>query len=149
MAVIIDIGEEKDIHPKNKQDVGHRLALVGAGERPTARTSSTRPDRTKAMKVEGDAVRADASSNVGGGLDGQGRRQADGFAVAGEDHKFVLGRRRDRRRTVVVCSDGCRSRWRCATAGRTTPMCNLYNKAGLPASPFRTDDWKGITADAR
>jgi sialate O-acetylesterase len=72
-----------------------------------------------------------------------------GFAIAGEDHKFVWADARIERDTVIVSSPKISKPVAVRYGWADNPIVNLYNKAGLPASPFRTDDWPGITAARR
>ena len=145
MAVTIDIGDAKDIHPKNKQDVGRRLALCGPGERPTARRRRLlRP----ALRVDEGRGRQDppaASTTSAAGWSRQAASRSKGFAIAGEDKKFVWADAKIDGDTVVVCSEKVAEPVAVRYAWADNPDCNLYNKAGLPASPFRTDDWPGVT----
>jgi sialate O-acetylesterase len=142
--VIIDIGESNDIHPKNKQDVGKRLALWALA-RTYGRDVVYSGPLYKSMKVEGNKVvlRFD---HVGGGLAAGGGGSLKGFAVAGADRKFVWADATIEGETVVVGADGVAEPVAVRYAWANNPICNLYNKAGLPASPFRTDDWPGLTA---
>jgi len=143
MAVAIDIGEANDIHPKNKQDVGLRLALA-AMKVAYGRNLVHSGPIYKSMKVEGNKIRL-WFDNVGSGLVAKGDGVLKGFAIAGEDRKFVWAEAKIEGNTVVVWSEkvpkpvAVRYGWSC------NPVCNLYNAEGLPASPFRTDDWPGIT----
>lgn len=145
-AVIIDIGEAGDIHPKNKQDVGKRLALaalkVAYGKNDVVYSGPT----FKAVKFEGDKATV-AFENVGGGLQAHGG-ELKGFAIAGEDRVFKWAKAeiRDGEPGVVVLSSpdvpapkAVRYAW------ADNPEATLYNAEGLPASPFRTDDWPGVT----
>jgi sialate O-acetylesterase len=138
MAVIIDIGEGNNIHPKNKQDVGKRLAL-------TAEAGTYGKDVVysgpiyESMKVEGDKVRL-KFKHAGGGLVAKGEKLT-GFAIAGEDRKFVWADARIDGDTVVVSANAVARPVAVRYAWADNPECNLYNKADLPASPFRTDDW--------
>jgi sialate O-acetylesterase len=152
-AVIIDIGEGNDIHPKNKDTVGQRLALSAlkvAYEKDVVFSGPTYEN----MSVEGGKVRVKFKS-VGGGLvigaapairlGQEAKKPLDkvvGFAVAGEDKKFVWANAViEGGDTVVVSSDAVAKPVAVRYAWANDPECNLYNKEGLPASPFRTDDW--------
>jgi len=146
MAVIIDIGEANDIHPKNKQDVGHRLALA-AEAIAYGKTIVYSGPLYESMKVEGDKVRL-KFKHVGGGLAAKGDKLT-GFAVAGEDKKFVWADAKIDGDTVVVSSKDVPKPVAVRYAWADNPDGNLYNKEGLPASPLRTDDWPGITADKK
>jgi len=78
---------------------------------------------------------------VGGGLVAKGDK-LKGFAIAGEDRKFIWADARIEGDTVVVSSPDVKNPVAVRYAWANNPDCNLYNKAGLPASPFRTDDWE-------
>jgi sialate O-acetylesterase len=148
MAVTIDIGEEKDVHPKNKQEVGRRLALI-------ARVLVYGEDLVysgpifKGMKNEGSRIRCEFE-HVGGGLMTPNDAPLRGFAIAGADRRFVNAQAKIKDDAVVVWNDrvpqpvAVRYAWANNPAG-----CNLYNRANLPASPFRTDDWPGKTDNCR
>lgn len=145
MAVIIDIGEADDIHPKNKQDVGKRLALWALA-RTYGKDIVYSGPIYKSMELLGNKVILQFD-HVDGGLvskDGELR----GFAVAGEDRQFVWADARIEGDTVVVSSEKISQPAAVRYAWADNPACNLYNDAGLPASPFRTDDWPGITANS-
>ena len=140
MAVIIDIGEAKDIHPKNKQDVGHRLALSAQKVAYGKDVVHSGPI-FDSMKVEGDKVRL-TFKHTGGGLVAGDGDTVKGFAVTGEDKKFVWAEAKIEGDAVVVWSKDVRKPVAVRYAWANNPEANLYNKDGLPASPFRTDDWK-------
>ena len=147
MAVIIDIGEADDIHPKNKQDVGKRLALWALAETYGKDVVYSGPIyrsmQTKAGKI---VLHFD---HVGGGLVARDGESLKGFAVAGADRKFVWADAQIEGETVVVGSKTVAEPIAVRYAWADNPVCNLYNKAGLPASPFRTDTWPGVTINNR
>ncbi len=138
MAVIVDIGDARDIHPKNKQDVGKRLALWALAQTYDQEIVCSGP-LFDSMKVEGGKVRV-TFKHAGGGLAAKGDKLV-GFAVAGEDRKFVWAEAKIEGGAVVVWSDAVPSPAAVRYAWADNPDCNLYNKEGLPASPFRTDGW--------
>jgi len=144
MAVTIDIGDPYNIHPKNKQEVGRRLALAGEALAYGRKVVYSGP-LYESMSVEGPSVRL-RFKHVGGGLVAKGG-PLKGFEIAGEDRKFVAAEAKISGDTVVVRSVGGRVPHPAAVryAWADNPECSLYNKAGLPASPFRTDDWPGVT----
>jgi sialate O-acetylesterase len=136
MAVAIDIGEAKDIHPKNKKDVGERLALWALAKDYGKKVEYSGPIY-KNMKIEGKNIVL--SFDHAGGLyakDGKLR----GFQIAGKDHKFVSAAALIKDNKVIVSNPfikqpaAVRYAWEAFPAG-----CNLYNGVNLPASPFRTD----------
>jgi sialate O-acetylesterase len=145
-AVIIDIGEANDIHPKNKQDVGHRLALAAEAIAYGKKIEYSGP-MYESKTIDGNKVRLKLT-HVGGGLVAKGDKLT-GFSIAGEDKKFVWADARIDGDAVVVSSDKVAAPAAVRYAWADNPECNLYNKEGLPASPFRTDDWPGITANAK
>ncbi len=147
MAVIIDIGEPDNIHPKNKQDVGRRLALWALANMHDKNIVCSGP-LYKSMESKDNKIvlRFD---RVGGGLVAKGDGPLKGFAIAGEDHKFVWADARIEGDTVVVSSDKVAQPVAVRYAWADNPVCNLYNKASLPASPFRTDTWPGVTLDSK
>lgn len=147
MAVIIDIGEAKNIHPKNKQDVGRRLALWALANTYGKELVYSGPIY-KSMKIEGNKIILQFE-HVGGGLTAGGNEPLKGFAVAGEDRKFVWADAEIVGNTVVVSSENVSAPVAVRYAWADNPQCNFYNKEGLPASPFRTDDWPGITIDKK
>jgi len=145
MAVIIDIGEADDIHPKNKQDVGKRLALWALAKTYGKDLVYSGPVY-KSMKVEGNKIILDFE-HVGGGLAAGGGEPLKGFAIAGADRKFVWADAKIDGNTIVISSDGVSEPVAVRYGWANNPICNLTNKEGLPATPFRTDDWPGITID--
>jgi sialate O-acetylesterase len=87
--------------------------------------------------------------HTGGGLIAKDGGPLKGFAVAGEDRKFVWAQAKIEGHSVVVWSDAVPRPAAVRYAWADKPECNLYNSEGLPASPFRTDDWPGLTREAR
>jgi len=136
MALAIDIGESKDIHPKNKQDVGKRLALAAmhiAYQQPGEYSGPLYKQATP----EGAQMRvyfshADGMQPKGGGT-------LMGFTVAGADGNFVPAEARVEGGTVVVSSPQVSTPVAVRYAWADDPACNLVNQAGLPAVPFRSD----------
>jgi sialate O-acetylesterase len=142
MAVTIDIGDGSDIHPKNKQEVGHRLALAAENIAYGRDVISSGPIY-ESMAVEGEKIRL-RFQYVYGGLVAKGSAAStlSGFEVAGEDQKFVGAEAKIDGDTVVVRNAGVPLPVAVRYAWGMNPSCNLYNRAGLPASPFRTDNWE-------
>ena len=145
-AVIIDIGDEKDIHPKNKQDVGLRLSLAAQKVAYGKDVVFSGPTYDS-MKADGGKIVL-KFKNVGGGLVAKGDKLT-GFAIAGEDKKFVWADAKVEGDTIVVSSKDVAKPVAVRYAWADNPECNLYNKENLPASPFRTDEWPGVTAQAK
>ena len=138
MAVTIDIGEAGNIHPGNKQDVGKRLALWALGTTYGKSGVYSGPLYTS-MKIGGDKIVL-SFDHVGGGLQVRDNGELKGFAIAGANKKFVWARAKIVGDTIEVTGVTAPKAVRYAWA--PNPKCNLVNKEGLPASPFRTDDWK-------
>jgi sialate O-acetylesterase len=143
MAVIIDIGDAKDIHPKNKQDVGNRLALNALSKTYQIELPYSGP-MYQSMKIEGNKITIQFN-NTDGGLKIKGDDKLKGFAIAGEDKKFVWAKAEIKGDEIIVWNANIKNPVAIRYAWASNPVCNLYNGAGLPASPFRTDDWKGMT----
>ena len=136
MAVIIDIGEADNIHPKNKRDVGKRLCL-GALKLAYGRDLVYCGPLYKSMAVEGNKIRL-AFTHTGQGLTAKGG-ELKGFAIAGADKKFVWAKAVIDGQAVVVSSDAVAAPTAVRYGWADNPECTLYNADGLPASPFRTD----------
>ncbi|MBN1349282.1 9-O-acetylesterase [candidate division KSB1 bacterium] len=147
MALAIDIGEAFDIHPKNKQEVGRRLALNALG-RVYGKNIVFSGPIYKSMKVEANTIRL-TFDHIDGGLSIQNGSALKGFAIAGHDSVFHWANARIDGETVVVSHPQIAEPVAVRYGWAMNPVCNLYNKAGLPASPFRTDDWKGITRHSK
>ena len=139
MAVTIDIGEECNIHPANKIDVGKRLSLWALSKDYGKNIIYSGP-LYKSMKIEGDKIRI-SFDHTDGGLMAKGAT-LEGFAIAGADEKFVWADAVIDGDTVVVSNPEIKSPVAVRYAWEFFPICNLYNGAILPASPFRTDHWK-------
>jgi sialate O-acetylesterase len=142
-ALAIDIGEAKDIHPKNKQEVGRRLALAARSVAYGESLVYAGPTY-QSMTVEGDAIRL-RFDHLGGGLEAR-----DGdlkqFAIAGADRKFVWAKAVIDGDSVVVRAEEVAAPVAVRYAWANNPAgCNLYNREGLPANPFRTDSWTVAT----
>ena len=139
IAVITDVGDKDDIHPTKKMPVGQRLALqaryIAYGEKivssgPVFRRMRARNDRIVLT-----------FDNIGGGLEAR-EGELKGFSICGKDHKFVWAKAEIRNNNQVVVTNplvtdpvAVRYGW------ADYPVVNLFNKEGLPASPFRTDDF--------
>ena len=146
-AVAIDIGDAKDIHPKNKQDAGKRLSLIARAQAYGEKIVSSGPVY-ESMKVDGNHVVLNFKE-VGGGLVAKGGALKQ-FAIAGADKKFVWADAVITGNTVVVSSASVTNPVAVRYAWAGNPEgCNLYNTEDLPASPFRTDDWPMITYGKR
>lgn len=146
MAVAIDIGDALDIHPKNKQEVGRRLALAAEAQVYKQPVAYSGP-MYRTMKVEKAQIRLRFDHIDGGLLAKDG--ELTGFAIAGKDHRFVWAHARIDGETVVVWSEDVPAPEAVRYGWHYNPTCNLYNHAGLPASPFRTDTWPGLSDDVQ
>jgi sialate O-acetylesterase len=142
-AVIIDIGQAFDIHPKNKQDVGRRLARL-ALKRDYGKNIVDSGPVFDTMLVEGSTIRL-KFKNAQGGL--VAKQPLNGFAVAGDDHKFVWAPEAKIEGETVVLKSPVAKPVAVRYAWGNNPEATLYNHANLPACPFRTDDWAGVTAE--
>ncbi|MHC5118799.1 MAG: sialate O-acetylesterase [Planctomycetota bacterium] len=145
---MIDLGEAKNIHPKNKQDVGRRMASTILNETYGKETPTT--PFMKSVKVEGDKV-VIKFDYAGSGLVAK-EGELKGFAIAGADKKFAWAdaviERRGPEECVVVSSKAVAHPAAVRYAWANNPDgCSLYSKEGFPASPFRTDSWE-LTGDA-
>jgi sialate O-acetylesterase len=150
MAVTTDIGDVKDIHPRNKQDVGKRLAALALARTYNRKIVDSGP-MYESLKVEGDRAVL-TFSNSGSGIFAKDKYgYLKGFEIAGNDGQFKYAKAFvDGSSRVVVYHDeiknpvAVRFGW-----ADDASDCNLYNKEGFPAIPFRTDQWKGITEAAK
>jgi sialate O-acetylesterase len=146
MAVAVDLGEADNIHPANKQDVGHRLALVARqvayGDNQVVAAGPT----YQRMAVQGHKVKL-TFANPGSGLEAKGSDGSlKGFAVAGADRQFHWAKAQVQGKTVTLTCDAVPTPVAVRYDWANNPDGNLYNKEGLPAVPFRTDQWPGMTA---
>lgn len=149
MAVTTDIGNAKDIHPTNKQDVGLRLAAIALNNVYSKKQIYSGPTY-KAQKVEGDKIIL-TFDNIGSGLStSDNTENVKGFEIAGADKVFHSAKAIIKNNTIIVSSDNVKNPvavhygW----ADDDTEI-NLYNKEKFPASPFRTDNWEMITANEK
>jgi sialate O-acetylesterase len=147
MASAIDIGEADDIHPRNKQDVGKRLARWAIRYDYGQRDVVPSGPLYKSHKITGDG-KISISFDHAKGLHGKGGDLA-GFMIAGEDQEFVWADAEVKGKQVIVSSDAVSEPAAVRYGWAINPVSTLYNAAGLPASPFRTDDWPGVTVDAK
>jgi sialate O-acetylesterase len=138
MAVTIDLGEWNDIHPDNKKDVGERLAL--AAEKIVYGENIVHSGPIyESSKVDGNKIII-TFNNTGSGLIANDGEELSEFAIAGADKKFVWAKAKIQGNTVVVWNDAVTDPVYIRYAWADNPVNpNLFNKEGLPASPFRTD----------
>lgn len=140
MAVITDIGEWNDIHPLNKKDVGNRLALAAAklayGDDMVYSGPVYKDSQVKGNKM------ILTFEHTGSGLKIKGE-ELKGFAIAGKDQKFVWAKAKIKGNQITVWSADVKEPVAVRYAWADNPdQANLYNQEGLPASPFRTDQWE-------
>jgi sialate O-acetylesterase len=146
-AVIIDIGEGKDIHPKNKVDVGRRLARWALAKNYGIGIAYHSPQYKSMEKKENKVVLT--FDYVDGGWRPFDVNDPRGFSIAGEDKKFVWASAKilpDGK--VEVWSDKVESPASVRYGWADNPIVNMYSQAGLPLTPFRTDDWPGVTINS-
>ena len=152
MAITIDVGNPNDVHPKDKLNVGLRLSLL-ARKIAYGETLTASGPLYKGFKSESGKIRVQFSETGTGLTPGQSPWLADkvlpfptdkliGFFIAGEDKQWVEAEAAIERDTVVVSSPSVPKPVAVRYGWANSPRCNLYNKEGLPASPFRTDDWE-------
>jgi len=173
MAVLIDVGDEDDIHPRDKKTPGERLAAVALANTYGKAIPFSGPVYAS-MAVEGDAVRV-RFTHVGGADGGLVAKaipadyapkslapdvrkplvrnvpqsQLEGFALCGDDHKWFWAEATIDGDAVVVRSKDVPKPVAVRYAWGNNPLCNLYNGAGFPAVPFRSDEFPGMTEKAK
>lgn len=153
LAVTIDIGEADDIHPRNKQDVGRRLAYWALNKAYNQKdfnngSSCYSGPTYKSMKIEENKIRL-RFDHIGEGLAVKGGEELIGFSISGQDNNFVWANAEIINDEVVVWSEKVSEPVAIRYAWANNPICNLYNSAGLPAVPFRTDSWTGVTDNVK
>jgi sialate O-acetylesterase len=143
LTVAIDVGDVNDVHPRNKQGLGRRIAIALLGTACGQKRLAYSGPIYKSCERVGSKMRL-SFDHVDGGLTAK-RGKLRGFAIAGADRKFVWAQAKIAGRSVVVWSDHVPEPVAVRYGWAPNPDCNLYNKAGLPASPFRTDTWPVLT----
>ncbi len=143
MAVTIDIGEADDIHPRNKQDVGYRLAQSALKVSYGQEIMPAGP-LYKDFSVDGNEIRI-TFENADNGLKTSDGGPVKGFAIAGEDQQFQWADTRIEGSQVIVSNPRVPYPVAVRYGWANNPIVNLYNTEDLPASPFRTDNWPGVT----
>ena len=138
MAVIYDIGEAGDIHPKNKQEVGRRLSLIALADTYGKDLTCSGP-RYATYRVDGDRVEVEFSC-TGGGLQAKGG-ELKGFVISGPDHRFHKAYAVISGNKVILSSPEVKYPVAVRYGWGNNIESTLYNAEGLPASPFRTDNW--------
>jgi sialate O-acetylesterase len=143
MAVITDVGQDIDIHPKWKAPVGARLALAARALAYGEKVPYSGPEYYQ-QQIDGNRVLL-SFKHTDGGLVSQGGGALSGFTIAGEDRKFVNANAEIQGDKVVVWSSAVKNPIGVRFGWANFPLVNLWNGAGLPASPFRTDDFPPST----
>ena len=141
MAVTIDIGDEHRIHPQNKQEVGRRLALIARAKTYGENIPYSGPVY-KSQAISGNKIELEFT-HTDNGLLAKGDT-LKGFTIAGADKKFYAAQAVVSGNKVVVSSLDVTNPVAVRYAWANNPLCNLYNGANLPASPFRTDAWDDV-----
>lgn len=140
MSINIDIGEEKNIHPKNKQEIGRRLSLWALGTVYDQKVAATSGPLPAGHEVRGSEVALSFTHTEGGLVAKDG--ELKGFVISGDDKQWMPAQARIEGDKVIVSNPTVKQPVAVRYAWENFPTCNLFNGAGLPASPFRTDDWK-------
>lgn len=146
MAVITDVGEEKDIHPRQKQPVGERLALTARALAYGEKIDYSGP-LYSGMKTEGNRVVLSFKHTSGGLVAKDGK--LTGFTIAGADRNFVTAEAEIKGDKIIVSSPQIAQPVAVRYGWLNYPVLNLWNKAGLPATPFRTDDFPMLTGPSQ
>jgi sialate O-acetylesterase len=146
LAETIDTGDPNNIHAADKQPVGERLALCALGNYYGKKVVYAGPAFASAEKLPG-AIRIHFT-HTDGGLMVKGAKLEE-FSLAGEDHKWHWANARIEGDTVVLTSPDVPHPQEARYAWQSNPAATLYNGAGLPAVPFRTDTWPGLTESQR
>ncbi|MFO0937175.1 MAG: sialate O-acetylesterase [Gemmataceae bacterium] len=139
MAVITDVGDLFDIHPQHKEPVGTRLAIAARAMTYGQKIESSGPVY-KSMTIDGNKAVL-SFDHLGGGLVAKGGNMLNGFTICGEDRDFYPAKATIKGDTVVVTCSKVAKPVAVRFGWNNFPVCNLFNKAQLPASPFRTDDF--------
>ena len=148
-AVIIDVGEGRDIHPRDKHTVANRLARWALARDYGIDVAHQSP-RYRSMKVNGSKISVDLDHVGARGLYTFDTREPVGFSIAGKDQKFFWASARIvDKDTIEVWSDSVENPAAVRYAWANNPDCNVFSREGLPATPFRTDDWPGVTANVQ
>lgn len=143
LAVTIDLGEPENVHPPDKVDVGKRLALAASGSVYGEQVPWSGPFY-ESSEMAANAVRI-RLRNVFGGMRTSDGKSLRGFAIAGDDHRFVRAQALIDGDTVIVSNPSVAHPKAVRYDWADTPDGNLTNASGVPASPFRTDAWPGLT----
>lgn len=140
MAITLGLGEANDIHPKNKQDVGIRLAMWALADVYKQKGVASSGPLPAGDKVKGNEI-VISFKHTDGGLKAEGG-ELKGFAIAGEDKVWKQAQAKIEGDKVVVSHPDIKKPVAVRYAWAANPVFSLYNGAGIPATPFRTDDWE-------
>jgi sialate O-acetylesterase len=146
LAVAIDTGDPDNLHPKDKRPVGERLALCALAQHYGKKVVDSGPSLASVERLP-DSIRLHFA-HADGGLIAHGD-QLEEFSIAGDDGKWYWADAHIEGDTVVVSSPSVPSPKEVRYAWQSNPAATLFNGAGLPAKPFRTDTWPGITQGHR
>lgn len=147
-AVIVDVGEANDIHPRDKQTVGHRLARLALAKTYGRKLAHNSP-RYASVRTDGDSIIV-TFKDVNGKLVSKDGKPVEGFAIAGWDRNWMPAE------AEIISDNEVRVRSNqigqpvaVRYAWAINPVCNLFDTTGLPVTPFRTDSWPGVSDDNR
>jgi sialate O-acetylesterase len=143
MVCSIDLGEAESIHPKDKQDVGYRLALQ-AEKLAYGKEGTVSGPMFSSFRIEGNAFRI-SFTETGSALKTKDNLVPREFTIAGTDKKFYNATAQIQGNKIIVSSDKVAHPIAVRYAWSDNPDCNLINAEGFPVVPFKTDTWKGIT----
>ena len=146
LAVTIDTGDPDNIHPKEKRPVGERLALCALAKQYGKNVAYSGPTLASVERLPG-SIRL-RFANTDGGLVAKGVKLEE-FEIAGEDRKWYWADAHIEGNTVVVSSPSVPDPKEVRYAWQSNPAATLFNGVGLPAVPFRTDTWPGVTEGHR
>jgi sialate O-acetylesterase len=144
IVVTTDVGDAKDIHPRNKRTVGERLARWALHNQYGNKKLETSGPLYKSMRIEGNKIILHFDHAEGLSFQGETSKE---FMIAAKDEKFVSAQAIIRGNTIEVWSDEIKEPVAVRFAWKNVPEPNLFNQSGLPASPFRTDNWSVETQD--
>jgi len=142
LAVTVDTGEPDNIHPKDKAPVGDRLARCALAKQYGKHMLYQGPTVDKVEKQSG-RIRLHFT-HTDGGLTSNGEKLGQ-FQIAGDDRKWMWADAHISGESVIVSTSLIQNPVAVRYAWQSNPVATLFNGAGLPAVPFRSDDWKGIT----
>ena len=140
MAITVDVGDSKNIHPTNKQEVGRRLSLWALGTVYDKDVPAISGPLPKSSSINSNTISV-TFKHANGGLKTQDGGPVKGFQIAGADQQWKPAAAKIDGDTVVISSSDVAAPVAVRYAWQDLPDCNLCNGAGLPASPFRTDNW--------